>query len=90
MLAPEDEKGGKADVGRAADDVSEEEVTLTDDAPKTTVSGTGGTMKRTAESELARKLDATRALTRRMGYTKSDLDYLLHNNFISDKDVIPL
>ena len=47
-------------------------------------------MKRTAESELARKLDATRALTRRMGYTKSDLDYLLHNNFISDKDVIPL
>ena len=47
-------------------------------------------MKRTAESELARKLDATRELTRKMGYTKSDLDYLLNNNFISNKDVIPL
>ena len=44
MLAPEDEKGGKADVGVAADDVSEEEVTLADDAPKTTVSGAGGTV----------------------------------------------
>ena len=90
MLASEDEKGGNADVGMVADDASEEEVTLTDDAPKTTVNGTGGSMKRTTESELARKLDATRELTRKMGYTKSDLDYLLHNNFISNKDVIPL
>ena len=71
MLATEDIKGGKADVGMAADDASEEEVTLTDDVPKTTLSGAGGSMKRTTESKLARKPDVTRALTRKMGYTKS-------------------
>ena len=90
LTTPSNEKGGETKKGETTDANRKAEIPLVDGQPKVTANGTGGSTKRSPESILARKQDISRALIRKMNYSKSDLNNLIAKGHVDDPDVIPL